>query len=90
MSDKEDLLNNLKIDRSAPPSEDPMSPQVRYGILGAISVLIVFGWLFFTGEEPVEVSTFTVKEINQNNVGIKFVKPFVVFNKPFEAIPNIT
>ena len=44
MSDKEDLLNNLKIDRSAPPSEDPMSPQVRYGILGAISVLIVFGW----------------------------------------------
>ena len=47
MSDKEDLLNNLKIDRSAPPTEDPMSPQVRYGILGAISVLIVFGWLFF-------------------------------------------
>ena len=40
MSDKEDLLNNLKIDRSAPPTEDPMSPQVRYGILGAISVLI--------------------------------------------------
>ena len=67
MSDKEDLLNNLKIDRSAPPSEDPMSPQVRYGILGAISVLIVFGWLFFTGEEPVDVSTFTVKEINQNS-----------------------
>ena len=29
-------------------------------------------------------------EIIQNNVGIKFVKPFVVFNKPFEAIPNIT
>ena len=68
MTDKEDLLDNLKIDRSAPPSEDPMSPQARYGILGAISVLIVFGWLFFTGEEPVEVTTFTVKEINQNNV----------------------
>ena len=68
MSDKEDLLNNLKIDRSAPPAEDPMSPQVRYGILGAISVLIVFGWLFFTGEEPLEVTTFTVKEVNQNNM----------------------
>ena len=67
MSDKEDLLNNLKIDRSAPPTEDPMSPQVRYGILGAISVLIVFGWLFFNGEEPVEVTTFTV-EVNQNNM----------------------
>jgi len=68
MSDKEDLLNNLKIDRNAPPSQDPKSPLVRYGVLGAISVLIVFGWLFFTGEEPVEVTTFTVKEINQNNV----------------------
>ena len=68
MSDKEDLLNNLKIDRNAPPSDDTMSPQVRYGILATISVLIVFGWFLFTGEEPVEVSTFTVKEINQNNI----------------------
>jgi RND family efflux transporter MFP subunit len=67
MSDKKDLLNNLKIDRTAPPSEEPMTPLVRYGILGAISVAIVFGWLFFTSEEPVEVTTFTVKEINQND-----------------------
>ena len=67
MSDKKDLLNNLKIDRNAPPSEEPMTPLSRYGILGAISVAIVIGWLFFTGEEPVEVTTFTVKEINQNN-----------------------
>ena len=55
MSDKKDLLNNLKIDRNAPPSEEPMTPLSRYGILGAISVAIVIGWLFFTGEEPVEV-----------------------------------
>ena len=34
MSDKKDLLNNLKIDRTAPPSEEPMTPLVRYGILG--------------------------------------------------------
>ena len=67
MSDKKDLLNNLKIDRNAPPSEEPMTPLSRYGILGAISVAIVIGWLFFTGEEPVEVTTFTVKEINQSN-----------------------
>jgi RND family efflux transporter MFP subunit len=67
MSDKKDLLNNLKIDRNAPPSEEPMTPLSRYGILGAISVAIVIGWLFFTGEEPVEVTTFTVKEINQND-----------------------
>ena len=67
MSDKKDLLNNLKIDRTAPPSEEPMTPLVRYGILGAISVAIVIGWLFFTSEEPVEVTTFTVKEINQND-----------------------
>ena len=67
MSDKKDLLNNLKIDRTAPPSEEPISPLARYGILGAISVAIVVGWLYFTGEEPVEVTTFTVKEINQND-----------------------
>ena len=67
MSDKKDLLNNLKIDRNAPPSEEPMNHLSRYGILGAISVAIVIGWLFFTGEEPVEVTTFTVKEINQND-----------------------
>ncbi len=67
MSEKKDLLNNLKIDRTAPPSEAPMTPLARYGILGAISVAIVVGWLFFTSEEPVEVTTFTVKEINQND-----------------------
>ena len=67
MSEKKDLLNNLKIDRTAPPSEEPISPLARYGILGAISVAIVVGWLYFTGEEPVEVTTFTVKEINQND-----------------------
>ena len=67
MNEKKDLLNNLKIDRTAPPSEEPMTPLSRYGILGAISVAIVIGWLFFTGEEPVEVTTFTVKEINQND-----------------------
>ena len=67
MNEKKDLLNNLKIDRTAPPSEEPKTPLSRYGILGAISVAIVIGWLFFTGEEPVEVTTFTVKEINQSN-----------------------
>ena len=73
MSEKKDLLNNLKIDRTAPPSEEPMTPLVRYGILGAISVAIVFGWLFFTSEEPVEVTTFTVKEINQNDTSISSI-----------------
>ena len=67
MSDKKDLLNNLKIDRTAPPSGESMLPLTRYSILGAISVAIVFGWLFFTSEDPVEVTTFTVKEINQND-----------------------
>ena len=47
MNEKKDLLNNLKIDRTAPPSEEPMTPFSRYGILGAISVAIVIGWLFF-------------------------------------------
>ena len=28
-------------------------------------------------------------EHTQNIVGIKFVNPFVVFKKPFAAIPNI-
>ena len=73
MSDKKDLLNNLKIDRTAPPSGESMTPLTRYSILGAISVAIVFGWLFFTSEDPLEVTTFTVKEINQNDTSISSI-----------------
>ena len=73
MSDKKDLLNNLKIDRTAPPSGESMAPLTRYSILGAISVAIVFGWLFFASEDPVEVTTFTVKEINQNDTSISSI-----------------
>ena len=73
MSDKKDLLNNLKIDRTAPPSVESMTPLTRYSILGAISVAIVFGWLFFTSEDPLEVTTFTVKEINQNDTSISSI-----------------
>ena len=73
MSDKKDLLNNLKIARTAPPSGESMAPLTRYSILGAISVAIVFGWLFFASEDPVEVTTFTVKEINQNDTSISSI-----------------
>ena len=31
-----------------------------------------------------------IREIIQNIVGIKFVKPFVVFKKLLETMPNIT
>ena len=51
MSDRENLLNNLKIDRSAPPAAGGQQSSRLY--LLAISVLIVglFWWLFLSDDE---------------------------------------
>ena len=67
MSDREDLLNNLKIDRSAPPSSEGQQSNKLY--LLAISVLIVglFWWLFLSDDELKEVTTFTVKSLEMSD-----------------------
>ena len=67
MSDREDLLNNLKIDRSAPPSSDGLQSNKLY--LFGISILIVgfFWWLFLSDDELKEVTTFTVKSLEMSD-----------------------
>ena len=63
MSDRENLLNNLKIDRSAAPSEEN-SPSNKLYLLGAAVLLVsFFWWLFLSDDELKEVTTFTVKSL---------------------------
>ena len=67
MSDREDLLNNLKIDRSAPRSSKGQQSNKLY--LFGISILIVgfFWWLFLSDDELKEVTTFTVKSLEMSD-----------------------
>ena len=67
MSDRENLLNNLKIDRSAPPAAGGQQSSKLY--LFVISVLIVglFWWLFLSDDELKEVTTFTVKSLEMSD-----------------------
>ena len=67
MSDRENLLNNLKIDRSAPPAAVGQQSSKLY--LLVISVLIVglFWWLFLSDDELKEVTTFTVKSLEMSD-----------------------
>ena len=67
MSDRENLLNNLKIDRSAAPSEENL-PSNRLYLLG-VAVLLVsfFWWLFLSDDKLKEVTTFTVKSLQMSD-----------------------
>ena len=67
MSDREDLLNSLKIDRSAPPASEEQQSYKLY--LFGISILIVgfFWWLFLSDDELKEVTTFTVKSLEMSD-----------------------
>ena len=67
MSDRENLLNNLKIDRSGPPVVDG-SPSNKLYLLGAAIVLVsFFWWLFLSEDELKEVTTFTVKSLQMSD-----------------------
>ena len=67
MSDRQNLLNNLKIDRSAPPVVDG-SPSNKLYLLGAAIVLVsFFWWLFLSEDELKEVTTFTVKSLQMSD-----------------------
>ncbi len=67
MAEREDLLNNLKIDRSQAPTED--QPFLRKSILFGIAVVIVgmFSWVFLSEDELKEVTTFTVKSLQMSD-----------------------
>ena len=67
MSDRENLLNNLKIDRSTTPSQDQSSLSKLYLLGIAVILVIFFSWLFLSEEELKEVTTFTVKSLEMSD-----------------------
>lgn len=67
MSDKENLLNNLKIDRSAPPTDESSSSTKLYLLGAAILIVGFFWWLFLSDDELKEVTTFTVKSLQMSD-----------------------
>jgi RND family efflux transporter MFP subunit len=67
MSDKENLLNNLKIDRSAPPTDEGSSSTKLYLLGAAILIVGFFWWLFLSDDELKEVTTFTVKSLQMSD-----------------------
>ena len=63
MADKEDLLNNLKINPDDKSDDEPI-PIQKIGIfIGAIALVGILGWLFFSEAEAEKVTTFTVKSL---------------------------
>ena len=67
MSEKEDLLNNLKIDRSEEPSSSEGAKN-KFTLLAAAAVIVVaFFWFFNQEEEVREVKTFTVKSLSNSD-----------------------
>jgi len=67
MSDREDLLNNLKIDRSQAPTGDHSSSR-KFIMLGlAVFIVGMFYWIFLSEDELKEVTTFTVKSLQMSD-----------------------
>ena len=67
MAQREDLLNNLKIDRSKAPAED-QSFLRKLILFGAAVVIVgVFSWVFLSEDELKEVTTFTVKSLQMSD-----------------------
>ena len=66
MSERENLLNSLKIDRSKDIPEDD-SPIKLYLLGLAILLVGLFWWLFSSDDELKEVTTFTVKSLQMSD-----------------------
>ena len=64
MSEKEELLNNLKIDRSKEAVSEPFPTKIVSIIIGAIAIIGISLWFLLAEEEIQEVTTFTVKSVN--------------------------
>mgnify|MGYP001502438502 FL=1 len=64
MSEKKDLLNNLKIDRSKEAESEPFPTKIVSIIIGAIAIIGIGLWFLLAEEEIQEVKTFTAKPAN--------------------------
>jgi len=67
MTEKKDLLNNLKIDRNAK-AEPAEIPYKNIFISASVALVVLIGvWSFFSEEEIIEVSTFSVKSLDDSD-----------------------
>ena len=64
MADKEDLLNNLKINPEDKSEDEPLPSGKIAGAVGLVFLFGLCGWWFFSEEETQKVTTFTVKSVN--------------------------
>ena len=64
MSEKEDLLNNLKIDDSQKSDSEPFPTKIVSIIVSGLAIIGLGLWFLLADEEIQEVTTFTVKSIN--------------------------
>ena len=67
MSDRENLLNNLKIDRSAPPAAVGQQSSKLYLLIISVLIVGLFWWLFLSDDELKQVTTFTVKSLEMSD-----------------------
>jgi len=67
MTEKEDLLKDLKIDRSKSAEEKSIQSN-KFLLFGLATIIILFfGWFFLSEDQAKIVTTFTVKSLNTNN-----------------------
>ena len=67
MNEKKDLLNNLRIDRSAQ-SEPAKIPYKNIAVASVVCLIVFFGISsFFSEEEIIEVSIFSVKSLDDSD-----------------------
>ena len=67
MAEKEELLQDLKIDRSEP-AEDKTIQSNKFLLFGLATIIILFfGWFFLSEDQAKIVTTFTVKSLNTND-----------------------
>ena len=67
MNEKKDLLNNLRIDRSAQ-SEPAEIPYKNIAVASVVCLIVFFGISsFFSEEEIIEVSIFSVKSLDDSD-----------------------
>jgi RND family efflux transporter MFP subunit len=73
MTEKEELLQDLKIDRSKP-AEDKIIQSNKFLLFGLATIIILFfGWFFLSEDQAKIVTTFTVKALNTNNSSVSSI-----------------
>lgn len=73
MAEKEELLQDLKIDRSEP-AEDKTIQSNKFLLFGLATIIILFfGWFFLSEDQAKIVTTFTVKSLNTNNSSVSSI-----------------